>query len=89
MSPISNLLYNYPKLSTYKSTCYDSTYTKLKNRQNSGMIIEIGNINQPLGSNMGMTGTEHKRTSGGEESVLYLDSVLVTYCIAKCICQYT
>lgn len=51
------------------------------NRQNQSMVIKIGNINQPFRSRAGMTGKEHKRTSGVKKgfsilTVCWLHSVL-------------
>lgn len=64
---------------------YDSIYMKFKNRQKQS-IIEIGNINQPLGSRVGMTGKEHRKRFGVKKVSSTL-SVVVTQYIVKCICQ--
>lgn len=56
------------------------------------MEIKIGNINQPFRSREGMTGREHKRTSGVKKgfsilTVCWSHSVLVTQCTVKRIYQ--
>lgn len=73
MSPISNLLYNYPK---HERVHVVWLHLYKVQEQAKLMIIETGTTKQPLESRVWITVKKHKKTFGGEENVLYFDSIL-------------